>query len=35
MAHIDELLLRNLAWMLGELPAKAALLPIPRRSGQP
>jgi hypothetical protein len=35
MAHLDEILLRNLAWILGELPAKAALLLIPRADGQP
>jgi hypothetical protein len=35
MAHLDEVLLRNLAWILGELPAKAALLLIPRTDGLP
>jgi hypothetical protein len=35
MAHLDELLLSNLAWILGELPAKAALLLIPRHDGRP
>jgi hypothetical protein len=35
MAHLDEILLRNLAWILGELPAKAALLLIPRTDGRP
>jgi hypothetical protein len=35
MAHLDQVLLRNLAWILGELPAKAALFLIPRDDGQP
>jgi hypothetical protein len=35
MAHLDEVLLHNLAWILGELPAKAALLLIPRNDGRP
>jgi hypothetical protein len=35
MAHLDEVLLRNLAWILGELSAKAALLLIPRPDGRP
>lgn len=35
MAHLDEVLLRNLAWVLGELPAEAALLFIARSDGRP
>lgn len=35
MAHLDEVMLRNLAWVLGELPAEAALLFIPRSDGRP
>jgi hypothetical protein len=35
MAHLDEVLLRNLAWLLGELPAKAALLLVPRHEAHP
>jgi hypothetical protein len=35
MANLDEVLLSNLARILGGLPAKAALLIIPRDDGRP
>ncbi len=35
MAQLDDVLLRNIAWILGELSAKATLLFIPRADGRP